>query len=309
MDLRNDLSSHGLLSLMDSEVHVDEPEPLQLYPEYYQEVYDASTGERLPPELVAKGRAAEMEFMRGLRVWTYATISACLQATGRKPISVGWVDINKGDRDNLNVRCRLTVQETKRQTTLDSSDVAATFAATPPYEALRFLLSCWMTPKSRDEWDHVVVFIDISRAHPHAPIRRDLWIVLPPEDPRAGEPNVCGKLGQSLYGAKDASQNFELFTSDTMVSLGFTGGLWSPCLFHHDIQNILCYVYGDNFVAKMSRANVEWFVSELKKYMIANVEGILGPDPSKGDVDEVVCLNRIFRYCRAEKRTTRRCRD
>ena len=50
----------------------------------------------------------------------------------------------------------------------------------------------------------------------------------------------------------------------------------------------------------MSRADVEWFVSELKKHMIANVEGILGPDTSKGDVDEVVCLNRIFRYCRAE---------
>ena len=42
------------------------------------------------------------------------------------------------------------------------------------------------------------------------------------------------------------------------------------------------------------------FVSELNNYMIANVEGILGPDISKGDVDEVVCLNRIFRYCRAE---------
>ena len=146
-----------MLGTLDSEVHVDAHDPLQLHPEYCQEVYDASTGERLSLELVAQGRAAEMGFMRGLTVWTYDTVSSCLRKTGRKPISVGWVDINKGDNDNPNVRCRLTVQETKRQTTLDSSDIAATFAATPPYEALRFLFSCWMTPKSREEWDHVVV--------------------------------------------------------------------------------------------------------------------------------------------------------
>ena len=60
------------------------------------------------------------------------------------------------------------------------------------------------------------------------------------------------------------------------------------------------YIYGDNFVGKGSRINVKWFVQQLQERMIANVEGILGPDASRRDVSEVVCLNRVFRYCPAE---------
>ena len=181
----------------DSMQHVFEPEPLQLQPEYYTEVHETSTGELLPSDLVAKGQAAEMQFMKGRTVWTHDTVENCTKATGRKPITTGWVDVNKGDRDRPNVRCRLTVQETRKQTSIDTSDTAATFAATPPYEALRFLLSCWMTPRTNEEWSHVVVFIDISRSHPHAPVRRDVWIKSP-EDPRANDPGICGKLVKSL---------------------------------------------------------------------------------------------------------------
>ena len=31
--------------------------------------------------------------------------------------------------------------------------------------------------------------------------------------------------------------------------------------------------------------------------MWAKSEGVLGPDPGQGDVREVVCLNRVFRWC------------
>ena len=54
-NLRQKLSDDGLLGALDSMQHVDEPEPLQLHPEYYTEVYDTSTGELLPADLVAKG--------------------------------------------------------------------------------------------------------------------------------------------------------------------------------------------------------------------------------------------------------------
>ena len=37
--------------------------------------------------------------------------------------------------------------------------------------------------------------------------------------------------------------------------------------------------------------------------MLANIEAVLGPDPSKGDKSEVICLNRIFRWCKATDST------
>ena len=200
-----ELVSKGLVGALDAGPHVDEPEPLQLHPEWYEEIYDNISGQRLDPALVAKGRQSEMKFMSDLGVWSYDTVQNCLETTGRQPLTVGWVDVNKGDSDNPDVRGRLSVQETKWQTTINADDVAATFAATPPYEALRFLLSCWMTPQTAEQGEYVAVFIDISRAHPHAGIRQDLWIRLSLEDPRTSEPGICGKLNNCLYGIKDAS--------------------------------------------------------------------------------------------------------
>ena len=129
-------------------------------------------------------------------------------------------------------------------------------------------------------------------------MRRDLWIKLPPEDPMSGAPGVCGKLLKSLYGTRDAGQNFELLVSEFMKSKDFIPGLFSPCTFRHEAKHMLSYVYGDNFVVKGGRNDLRWFLSELQKTMIANVEGVLGPDPSQGDQLEVTCLNRIFRWVR-----------
>ncbi len=52
-----------------------------------------------------------------------------------------FLDINKGDAENVEIRSRLVVQETRKKTTIDPTDVGAVFAASPPYEAMRFLLN------------------------------------------------------------------------------------------------------------------------------------------------------------------------
>ena len=294
--LRAELIDRKLLGALDVGMTADEPEPLQLHPEWYSHVVDQSTGKALNPELVAKAREEEMSFVRKMKIWEYDTVENCVAKTGRPPIPMGWVDVNKGDDENPKVRCRLVVQETRRQTTIDPENTAAVFSATPPYEALRMIISMLMTPKTPEEREHVLTFIDISRAHPHAPMRRDLWVKLPPEDPRSGEPGICGRLLKCMYGAKDAGQNFELFTHDFMVSREFQVGLITPCVFHSEKKNQQVYVYGDNFVAKGSRSQNNQFVADLRTEMLANVEGVLGPDPTQGDVQEVVCLNKIFRY-------------
>ena len=96
-------------------------------------------------------------------------------------IGTRWIFTNKGDTKKQVIRARLVAQETKNKTTMDPSNSAATFAATPPIEGLRFMLSRVMTgPSARNDDDEIVLgFFDISRAHFHSPVRRKIVIRVP----------------------------------------------------------------------------------------------------------------------------------
>eukprot|EP00971_Amphidinium_carterae_P338220 6475462-Amphidinium_carterae.1 len=275
--------------------HVDEPEAWDVHPEYYDEIFDNITGVKLDAELVTKSRAQEMEFLRGLQAYSYSTVDVCMEKTGKRPIPVAWVDVNKGDADNPAVRSRLVVKETKYRTTL--TDPAQSYASAPPYEALRFLLSMTMSPRDETEASFVLMFIDITRAHPHCKMRREVWVDLPSEDHRSREAGVCAKLDRCLYGLRDAGQSFELFVHEVLVGkMGFINGVWSPCIFVHSSINMQVFVYGDNFVARGSRSDLKWYQGELSLHMWVKLEGVLGPEPDLGDVHEIVCLNRVFRW-------------
>ena len=65
-------------------------------------------------------------------------------------------------------------------------DIGATSSATPPLECVRMLLSLAMTlPEGHrasactEDDDYVLMFLDISRAHPHCEINREVWTQLP----------------------------------------------------------------------------------------------------------------------------------
>ena len=101
----------------------------------------------------------------------------CISETGRPPILTDWVDIDNSLRPNC--RSRLVCQETRGRSTIDVEDWAATFAATLPYEAFRPPLSLMMTgPRSQVEGDDVLVLLDISRAHLHSPLARDVFVTV-----------------------------------------------------------------------------------------------------------------------------------
>ncbi len=61
--------------------------------------------------------------------------------TGKKPIAVRWVDVNKGDDINPEIRCILVAKEINDHERLDL------FAATPPLECLKMLLPLAVTEK------------------------------------------------------------------------------------------------------------------------------------------------------------------
>ena len=54
---------------------------------------------------------------------------------GRPPISVRWVETNKGDDQTPNIRSRLVAREIR------TAGQDAIFAPTPPLESLRMILS------------------------------------------------------------------------------------------------------------------------------------------------------------------------
>ena len=73
------------------------------------------------------------------KVCTKVPIQQCWDETGKNPISVRWLDINKGDEDNHEYRSRLVAQEIKKDKREDL------FAATPPLEAKKMIFSMAVT--------------------------------------------------------------------------------------------------------------------------------------------------------------------
>ena len=93
------------------------------------EFWDDARGFPLKQELVEKARMEEMREFAKHGVYTKVPEADCWNATGKGPIGVIWVDINKGDEDRPEYRSRLVAKELKQDMREDL------FAATPPLEA------------------------------------------------------------------------------------------------------------------------------------------------------------------------------
>ena len=61
--------------------------------------------------MVKEARREEMEYVRKMHPYDKVHISECKRATGKMPITVRWIDINKGDKDKPNYRSRIVARE------------------------------------------------------------------------------------------------------------------------------------------------------------------------------------------------------
>ena len=91
--------------------------------------------------------------------------------------------------------------------------------------------------------------MDVSRAYFYAKSVRPTYIKLPSEDPRAGEEGIVGKLMMSMYGTRDAAQNWAEEYSTTLQKAGYKRGVANPCLFYSEADDCSVMVHGDDFVA------------------------------------------------------------
>ena len=148
----------------------------------WTEAFDDQSGERLDPALVWKARMEEMAYFRSMNVYSKVSMARCVERTGRKPIAVRWVDINKGDAANPNYRSRLVAKEFK-----GNDDRPEWFAATPPSECLRLMLHRLASNRG-----HKLLYADVSRAYFYAPAVRPVYVQLPDEDKQPGDEDMCG---------------------------------------------------------------------------------------------------------------------
>ena len=72
-----------------------------------------------------KARATELDYFRDKARWAICKVNEALRRTGKPPISVRWVEVNKGDDLNPKIWSSLVAREIRLK------GVEAIFAHTP----------------------------------------------------------------------------------------------------------------------------------------------------------------------------------
>ena len=262
-------------------VHLeDEPEMKQ--------AWDDQTGQELPLKEVRKARLTEIGYIEGKKVWRKISRREAVRR-GIKIVAVRWIDINKGDLKNPIYRSRLVAKEFN-----DGKDMSI-FAGTPPLEALRLLVSEAATSDGKEQWENKIIMInDVARAFFEAPAIREICVEIPnearsEEDDR--EDNVA-ILEKSLYGTRDAAQNFQREVRRTMMALGFKNGGYNACTYYHEKRKLKTMVHGDDFVTVGMSEDAEWLENRLKERFEIKTHKIGGKENMS---HEGKVLNRIIR--------------
>ena len=79
------------------------------------QAFQNQSGEALDPIFVRKARMEEMEYFRSMQIYEKVPIAESIEAIGRKPIAVIWVDINKGDSTNPNLPLKISGKGISRE--------------------------------------------------------------------------------------------------------------------------------------------------------------------------------------------------
>ena len=105
---------------------------------------------------------------------------------------------------------------------------------------------------------------------------------------------MCGELRKSMYGTRDAAQNWEFEYSDFMESVGFKRGKSSPCVFHHPARNVRAVIHGDDFTILGNAQDLDWFRRCIGERYEVKYRGRLGPE--EGDDKAIIIPNRVVEW-------------
>ena len=147
--LKRQLREDGLLSAMGEgticceEEAAEEPDSDSLE----EECWDDINGRRLNAEKVRDARKVELQYFKDKDVGELVPIAQCWRRTNRAPVTVRWIDHDKGTNGAELYRSRLVARQFR-------GDEESIFAATPPLEAKRMLLSEYATRRTQTDETH-----------------------------------------------------------------------------------------------------------------------------------------------------------
>ena len=249
----------------------------------FKEVYkDEYTNEELPLGHVRAAMKEELEYFCD-KVWVGVPLSEAQNDPDGKIIGSRWVNCNKNDINDPDVRCRLVAQEINLQA--DESF----YAATPPLEAKRILFSEFASRVPAENLK--VSFVDVKKAYFYGIPERTLYVRLPSE--LGLGKGVVGKLVRCMYGTRDAGAIWENCYTTCLTNLGFIQGASSPCCFLHPKWNVSLVVHGDDFTAVGTPESLDKYEAGMQETFECKLKGRLGAEPD--DCKEMRVLNRIVR--------------
>jgi hypothetical protein len=110
-----------------------------------------------------------------------------------------------------------------------------------------------------------MIQMDLTNAYLHADIVDDVYIVIPPGFPGAGE---IGRLDKATYGTRQGARRFYDHTVNVLHHIGFTQCKNEPCLFRY-IQNeetAFLLLYADDALIAGSKHIVQAIEKKLMIY-------------------------------------------
>jgi Reverse transcriptase (RNA-dependent DNA polymerase). len=69
---------------------------------------------------------------------------------------------------------------------------------------------------------------------------------------------MIGELDLSLYGTRDAAQNWTIEHTSFLESLGFAAGTATPCQFRHKARKLSRTVHGDDCTVTGPTSELQW---------------------------------------------------
>ena len=138
-----------------------------------------------------------------------------------------------------------------------------------------------------------IATIDIKGAYFYAAASREMYIATPMVDWEEGDEHRVGRLRFSLYGTRDAAQNWARTFSEHLCQIGFTKGKASPCNFNHEKREIKMLLFDHEKNSKelyeilgdMGWSKEEWHRGFKDEHAAHNM--MMSPEPgakkAKGD--------------------------
>ena len=273
----------------------EEEEKFNQLPEASEEwegpIIDANTGAVLDPKKVKEARDEELAWVHKQQIYKKVPISECEQE-GKVPITMKWIDRNKGDLERPNYRSRLVCREVKRARGAEYIPEHASFSAMPPLEALKLLLSLMVTlKKSRNGSNLKLRLLDISRAHFYGNAERRVFVTLPEGDKLEGH---CGLLLKSMYGTRDAANIWQRDYTELLLRHNFTRSNAWPAVLYHREKDVRLLVHGDDFVILADDQGQAFLKEILETRYELRIDGSVGPGEEH---QAFTVLNRVVSYC------------